>query len=290
MENFRASIASPIHLIGSAVHSGAEVNLHLMPRESGEGIRFTRTDLPHRPQFHASYDKVVDTRLCTTLGSAQGDRLSTVEHLMAALCGCGIDDVAIEIDGEEVPVMDGSSKVFVDAIQQVGVKPNGKRRDYLRVLKKVEARAGDSWARLMPADTFQMKVEIDFDNPVIGKQSFSIEAPTSSDIAFAENFGAARTFGFFDDLEKLRTFGLAQGSSLDNTIAIKDKKIMNEGTLRYENEFARHKALDALGDLALATLPLIARFESYKGGHRLNNELLHALFADKTCYTIGHDS
>jgi UDP-3-O-[3-hydroxymyristoyl] N-acetylglucosamine deacetylase len=286
----RTSIAQEIELKGAAVHSGVETSLRLLPAKSGAGISFTRTDLPHRPKFYASYDQVVDTRLCTTLGSESGDSLSTVEHLMAAISGCGIDDLDIEVGGAEVPVMDGSAKVFVDAIKQADIQPNGKPRQFLVITKAVEVRAGDSFARLTPADNFQMKVEIDFPNKTIGKQSFEIEAPSSSQVNLDSHFAAARTFGFYEDLEKLRAMGLAQGSSLENTIAIKDDVVMNKGDLRYDNEFARHKALDALGDLALATLPIIGIFHSFKGGHSLNNQLLHALFADKTCYTIRHAS
>ena len=273
--------------------------MRLVPQTSGAGITFIRTDLADQPEaarcLSARYDHVVDTRLSTTIGNRQGVTISTIEHLMAALAGCGVDDVAVEIDGAEVPIMDGSSQPFVDAIRQAGIVSNGKDRHYLRVLKLVEVRSDDGWARLSPADGFEIDVVIDFPNRAIGRQRWRAQDFSRDDHDFDTELAGARTFGFVDDFDSLRQIGLAQGASLENTIAIKKHAddqlqgtILNRHMLRYQDEFVRHKALDALGDLALAGAPLIGRFESYKGGHRLNNELLCALFADKSCYMIEH--
>ena len=266
--------------------------MRLAPQTSGAGITFIRTDLTDQPEaarsVSARYDHVVDTRLSTTIANPHGVRLSTIEHLMAAFFGCGVDDARVEIDGAEVPIMDGSSRPFVDAIKRAGIVSNGMDRHSIRVLKSVEVKSNGGWARLSPAARFELDVIIDFPNAVIGRQRFTA---TPSD--FTAHFADARTFGFVDDLDQLRQMGLAQGASLENTIAIKKHahddrhgEILNEGELRYRDEFVRHKALDALGDLALAAAPLIGRFESYKGGHHLNHQLLCALFADKTCYSI----
>lgn len=285
----RASVKNPIELTGIAVHSGHEVKLRLVPQPSGTGIFFVRTDLQTQVKVDAVYSNVVDTRLRTTIGNKTGAKFSTIEHLMAALAGCGIDDVKVEVDGAEIPVMDGSSKVFVEAIEKAGIVQNGMLREYIYILKPVEVKEGDAWARLVPSEQFEMNVEIDFDDRVIGKQSFcTSDEGNKGDISFAKNFASARTFGFVGDLEKLNQIGFAQGSSLDNTIAIQNDEILNEKGLQFDNEFARHKALDALGDLALAGTPIIGRFESYKSGHGLNNKLLHALFADNSCYNTRH--
>ena len=292
----RRSLRSEIELKGLAVHSGKQVRLRLCPQQSGKGIIFLRTDLKDEmgaPQsFTARYDKVIDTRLCTTIGNEQGGHISTIEHLMAAFAGCGIDDVLVEIDNAEVPVMDGSSQIFVEAIAQAGIVELDSIRDYIHIAKKVEVKQKDGWASLSPSSQFEMSVTIDFPNEVIGRQNFSTQGESEAWMGdFQDKMASARTFGFIEDLDHLRKMGLAQGSSLDNTIAIeKDKsdgrkgRILNERGLRFDNEFARHKALDALGDLALAGAPLIGRFESYKGGHGLNNQLLRALFADPSAY------
>ncbi len=289
MAEKRRGLADSIELTGKGIHSGADIRMKLRPHEdSGHGIMFIRTDLADRPpgetRLYPRYDKVVNTQLSTTIGNDHGVTLSTVEHLMAAFSGCGLDDVVVEIDGDEVPIMDGSSHIFVEAIHEVGIMTNGKKRSYIRVLAPVSVEEGDAWARLLPADDFEMEVSIDFAGQVIGQQNFCISGQNGCcPIDFDKELALARTFGFVEDLDRLRGMGLARGASLDNTIAIvRDdngkESIMKEQSLRFADEFVRHKALDAVGDLALAGAPLIARFESYKGGHRLNNRLLHKLF------------
>ena len=290
MAEKRRGLAHTIDLTGQGVHSGVEVSMRLRPHEgSGHGIMFIRTDLADRPseetRLHARYDNVVDTQLSTTIGNDHGVTLSTVEHLMAAFAGCGLDDVVVEINGAEVPIMDGSSHIFVEAIRDAGIMTNGRKRNYIRVLAPVLVEEGDAWARLSPADEFEMEVSIDFPDRVIGQQSFRTAGQNGCwPINFDKDIAAARTFGFVDDLDRLRAMGFALGANLDNTIAIaKDEdgvdSIMNDQGLRFDNEFVRHKALDAIGDLALAGAPLIGRFESYRGGHGLNNRLLRRLFA-----------
>ena len=296
MAEKRRGLARAIDLTGQGVHSGAEISMRLRPHEgSGHGIMFIRTDLADRPseetRLQARYDNVVNTQLSTTIGNDHGVTISTIEHLMAAFAGCGLDDVVVELKGAEVPIMDGSSHIFVEAIRDAGIMTNGKKRDYIRVLSAVLVEDGDAWARLSPADEFEMEVSIDFPDQVIGQQSFRTAGQNGCwPINFDKDIASARTFGFVDDLARLRAQGFALGANLDNTLAIaRDEdgveRIMNDQGLRYDNEFVRHKALDAIGDLALAGAPLIGRFESHKGGHGLNNRLLRALFgqADNFC-------
>ncbi len=305
MADKRRRLAGRINLAGKGVHSGSDIHIVLRPHQNSDsshlqdkGIVFIRTDLADRPpeetHLSARYDRVVDTRFSTTIGNDYGVTISTIEHLMAAFAGCGVDDAVVEIDGAEVPIMDGSSHIFVEEIRKAGIATNGKARNYIRVLMPVAVEEGDAWAQLVPADEFEMDVAIDFDNPVIGKQQFRTAGQNGSwPISFNKELAAARTFGFAEDLDRMRDMGLARGVSLDNTIGIaKDSQgkdsIMNQQGLRFADEFVRHKALDAVGDLALAGAPLIGRFASYKSGHSLNNLLLRKFFHQADNFRFEH--
>jgi UDP-3-O-[3-hydroxymyristoyl] N-acetylglucosamine deacetylase len=274
-----------VNLDGIGVHSGKSASLTLHPAEAGSGIVFLRTNLEggRERAIEARHRSVIDTRLCTVLGDPARGSVSTVEHLMAALRGLSIDNVVVEIDGPEMPIMDGSSRAFVDAIDQVGLEVLPARRRSIRVLKPVRVELGRAWAELRPYDRgFRLDVEIDFDTPLIGRQRKALDLTPQ---AFRSELAGARTFGFVKDVEQLWKHGLALGSSLDNSVAIGDERILNPEGLRFADEFVRHKTLDAVGDLALAGAPILGKFRSYCGGHKLNFMMLEALFADKSAWT-----
>lgn len=272
------TLAKEVSCVGVGVHSGAPAKLTLRPAPVDSGITFIRTDLSaEQGKIPARWDKVYDTRLCTALQNDVGGKISTTEHLMAALVGSGVDNVEVLIDGPEVPIMDGSSADFIDLIKSAGVDAQPAKRRVIRVLRQVEVRDGDKLVRLTPAAETSYSMDIAFDSRAIGAQSRSFTLKQGS---FAQELSGARTFGFLHEVEQLRAMGLARGGSLDNAVVIDGDTIMNEGGLRYTDEFVRHKLLDAVGDLALAGHPLQAAYYGVKGGHALNNQLLRALFAD----------
>lgn len=279
----QTTLRDRVALDGIGVHSGKPVSIVMHPADAGTGVVFLRTGLEDGGdrEIRARHDEVIDTRLCTVIG---GDRASvaTIEHLMAALSGLGVDNVIVEIDGAEVPVMDGSSEAFVEAIDQVGLVTLRAARRYIRVLKPVRVELGRGFAELLPYDKgFKLDVEIDFSNPLIGRQRKVIDLTPD---AFRKDVSRARTFGMVRDVKQLWGMGLALGSSLDNSVAVDEDRILNPGGLRYPNEFVRHKMLDAVGDLSLAGAPILGEFRSYCGGHTLNHMVLEALFADETAY------
>ena len=225
---------------------------------------------------------MVATSLSTVLGDAGTGQIATVEHLLAAISGLGIDNIEIEIDGDEVPIMDGSAEAFVDAIEQVGVISQAARRRYIKVLKPIRVEAGGAVAELRPHDGRQIEVEIDFDSEVIGRQAYVYDLERGD---FREELARARTFGFMRDVERLWAGGFALGASFDNTVVLGDGEVMNPEGLRYSDEFARHKALDAVGDLMLAGAPILGAYRSVRGGHRLNCAMVAALMADRDAWT-----
>ena len=235
--------------------------------------------------IRASWDNVVDTKLCSVIGNDHGSRIATVEHLMAALYANGIDNATIEIDGAEVPVMDGSSDPFVFLIEMAGVVEQSAPRRTIEILKTVEVRQGDKFARLSPSTEARFACEIDFNRAPIHRQRYEM---TLSAEGFKHEVSRARTFGFFEEVEQLQKLGFARGGSLDNAVVIKDAEVMNEDGLRYTDEFVRHKLLDAVGDLALAGAFIKGEFDAYCPGHALNNQLLHALFADPTAWRYAN--
>jgi UDP-3-O-[3-hydroxymyristoyl] N-acetylglucosamine deacetylase len=280
----QTTLAREVHLTGTGVHSGAPVSLSLHPAEADTGLRFLVTKRGRVvAEIPATVRNVKNLTLCTVIGDDAGVTVGTVEHLLAALRGLSIDNCYIEIDSKEVPIMDGSSAVFVDAIDRVDIRELSEPRKFIKVLKSVRVQEGDCWGELHPHSGFNLDVEIDFETPVIGRQRLNYEMSPG---VFRHELSKARTFGFMSDVEKLWKLGLALGADLTNTVAIGDGKIMNREGLRYHQEFVRHKMLDAVGDLALAGAPLLGAYKSYKGGHKLNSLVLQALFADGANWSV----
>jgi UDP-3-O-[3-hydroxymyristoyl] N-acetylglucosamine deacetylase len=276
------TLKNSVSCSGVGLHSGATVAMTLHPAPVDTGIVFRRTDANGRGmELLAHVDNVVDARLCTTIGDAEGRTIATIEHLMSALCGCGIDNVVIDVDGPEVPVMDGSAAPFVFLVECAGVIRQDAPRRYIEVLKPVYLEGDDRRASLRPDNVFSLDFEIDFDSAAIGKQEMSVQLVNGT---FKGEISRARTFGFAQEVDQLRKMGLARGGSLDNAVVVGDGIVLNEEGLRYGDEFVRHKILDSIGDLYLAGAPLRARFSGYRSGHALNHDLLRAMFADRTAW------
>jgi UDP-3-O-[3-hydroxymyristoyl] N-acetylglucosamine deacetylase len=282
----QTTLRAAVSLTGIGVHSGAPAGICLKPSSANSGVVFLRTGIEDMPPqlIHARHTKVSATELCTVIGERGQASVSTVEHLMSACAGLGLDNVLVEIDGPEMPIMDGSAREFVAAIEATGLTTLAAPRRYLKVLQPVRIEQGRAFAELSPAEQgFRLDVEIDFDSPVIGRQRkiFDLDAR-----AYAGEIARARTFGFMRDVEQLWKAGFAQGASLENTVAVGEDKVINPEGLRYGDEFVRHKVLDAIGDLALAGYPIVGEFRSYCGGHRMNVRILEALFADRANFAI----
>ena len=278
------TVAASVTLSGIGVHNGLGASLTLHPAEPDTGIVFLLTDERGREvEVPATHKNVCCTELCTRLGDANGTAVSTVEHLMAAISALAIDNLVIEVEGEEVPIMDGSAADFVNAIDQVGIVPQGAPRKFIKVLKPIRVEHGPAWGELTPADTTPFSIAIDFADETIGYQEVNFDL--GADV-FRDDISRARTFGFMRDVEALWSAGFALGASLENTVVVGDDRIVNPEGLRYEDEFVRHKALDAIGDLALAGAPILGCYRSLRGGHRLNVAMLKALFADPANWTV----
>jgi UDP-3-O-[3-hydroxymyristoyl] N-acetylglucosamine deacetylase len=272
---YQHTLAGPIRVAGVGIHTGLTVTLDLKPAPADAGIVFVRTDLPAGPQaIPAVGESVCETRLGTVIGNEAGATVSTIEHLMAVFAGLGVDNVVVEIDGPEAPIMEGSSALLLGAVDEVGLRRQDAPRRHILILEPIEVSGPGKRAALLPAETFEMAVEIIFDSPAIGHQSLDL---VMDEAAFRTELAEARTFGFMSEVEQLRAAGLGRGASLENTIVIEDDRVLNpEGLLR-PDEFVRHKALDALGDLYLLGAPIIGRYESSCSGHALNNALVRAL-------------
>lgn len=280
----QTTIAREVRLDGVGVHGGAPVSIILHPAGPGTGLRFlVKRDSRVIADIPAEVGNVKNLTLCTIIGDANGVTVGTVEHLLAALRGLSVDNCAIEIDGKEVPIMDGSSALFVKAIDAAGIRELHAPRRYIKVLKTVRVEDGKCWGELSPYKGFHLDVEIDFDTPLIGRQRLGLEMSPS---VFRGELSRARTFGFMRDVEMLWKKGLALGANLTNSIGIGDDGVLNPEGLRYPREFVRHKMLDAVGDLALAGHPLLASYRSVRGGHKLNANVLKALFANRTAWTM----
>jgi UDP-3-O-[3-hydroxymyristoyl] N-acetylglucosamine deacetylase len=275
------TVRTPASCAGIGLHSGKPARLTLLPAEPDTGVVFRRTDLTEASYVAARYDNVAATELGTTLRNAAGVSVATVEHLMAALSMLGVDNVVVELDGPEVPIMDGSSAAFVALIERAGLKSFAVPRKFIRVLKPVEICEGEKRAALLPHGGFSLSFEIEFKSPVVGRQALDAELGA---LTFRREIAPARTFGFLEEVELLRARGLALGGSLDNAIVIDGTRMLNTQPLRFADEFVRHKMLDAAGDLALAGAPLMARYVGRRSGHELNNRLLRALFADPAAW------
>lgn len=277
------TLKAPIDCTGVALHSGSTVRMVINPAEANTGIVFRRTDIAGKgAEIAARWDNVVDTRLCTVLGNADGVTVSTVEHVMAALAGCGIDNAIVELNGPEVPIMDGSSEPFVFLLECAGVVEHDVPRRVIRVHKFVSVSDGESTVSIGPSSRFEIDMEIDFQSQAVDHQSINLGVVNG---AFSKELARARTFGFLHEVEAMQAAGLARGGSLDNAIVVSGDRILNEDGLRFDDEFVRHKALDAFGDMYLAGGQLVGAFSGVRSGHALNNKLLHALFADDSAWS-----
>jgi UDP-3-O-[3-hydroxymyristoyl] N-acetylglucosamine deacetylase len=270
---------------GVGVHSGLPVSLTLGPAPIDAGFIFVRAGLDGADrEVQAVAESVIATEFATVLGDRNGPLVSTSEHVLAALRGMGVDNATIEIDGPEVPIMDGSAAAFVAAIDQAGVVAQSAARRFIQVLKPVQATIGESFAELRPhAGGFRAEVEIDFTNPVIGQQSYTLDL---SPERFRREIARARTFGCMNDVAGLWSAGFALGASFENTVVFDEERLLNTEGLRYADECARHKVLDVVGDLALAGLPLLGAYRSVRGGHKINHAVLKALLADRTAWRV----
>jgi UDP-3-O-[3-hydroxymyristoyl] N-acetylglucosamine deacetylase len=268
------------HSVG--LHSGRKVRMTIKPAGIGEGIVFIRKDLFSDNRIKADFENVRDTTLATTIG-LNGATVSTVEHLLSAFCGMGVDNAVVEVDAPEIPIMDGSALPFVNILKDVGTKVQGKCKKLLVIEDSVSVSDGDGRAMLYPAKEFKITYSIDFNHPLIGMQSYEM---TFSDIAYEKDICSARTFGFLKDVEYLQAKGLALGGSLKNAVVLDERRVINKEGLRSHDEFVKHKILDAIGDLSLLGMPIIGHFVAYKSGHKLNNLLLKELMAHKECWTI----
>lgn len=270
------TLKNTIRCTGIGLHGGEKTYLSLRPAPEGTGIVFHRTDMGGA-LIPAKVENVVDTRLCTTLANEDGVRVSTVEHLLAAFAGLGVDNAYVDLDGPEVPIMDGSAAPFVFLIQCAGLTEQNRPKRHIRIKKSVSIKDdGGKKVTFKPCDHFRISFLIDFDHPILSDQGAELEVTETS---FIKEVSRARTFGFLKEVETLQSNGLARGGSLDNAIVIGDFRILNEGGLRYENEFVRHKIIDAIGDLSLLGHPILGHFKGVRSGHALNNQLLRKLLS-----------
>ena len=281
----QTTLRSQATVTGVGVHSGLPVNLTIGPAPLDAGFIFVRTGLEGSDrEVQATAQSVIATAFATVLGDGEGPVVSTAEHVLAALRGLGVDNAIIEIDGPEVPIMDGSAAAFVSAIDQAGIVSQSGLRRFIEVLKPVQVAMGDSFGELRPyAAGFRAEVEIDFANPVIGRQKYAFELNPER---FRREIARARTFGCMNDVARLWSSGFSLGASFENTVVFDETRLLNPEGLRYSDECARHKVLDAVGDLTLAGLPLLGAYRSLRGGHKLNHAVLTALMADRSAWRV----
>ena len=277
------TLRNPIGCVGTGLHTGAKVSLSLRPAEADSGIRIVRYDQPDRTPVAALYDQVCDTTMCTRLGRPGGPTIATIEHLMAALAACEIDNALVELGGPELPIMDGSAQPFVFLIECAGVVEQDRPRRWIEILKPVTVCGQNKSARLEPASRFEIDCAIHFDHPLIDHQSLQF---TFTPDGFKAEIGRARTFGFADRIEELWSRGLGLGGSLKSAVVVGHDQVLSDGGLRFPDEFVRHKVLDTIGDLYTAGGPIIGRFIGRRAGHTLHNQLLRALFADPRAWRV----
>lgn len=283
---YQQTIRKAISISGIGLHSGKRVSLELVPAKANTGVRFVRTDLAaangnEAVEIPGSVDYVLSTTLATTIGVGEA-KVSTVEHLMSALWAMGVDNVLCLIEGEEIPILDGSAAPFAELIRKVGVKRQRAPRRYIKALKRIEIREGNKHAILEPSGEFKLRYTIEFPHPTIGRQEFNYTGSTN----FLKEIAPARTFGFLKDVEKMQAMGLALGGSLSNAVVLDEQKAINPEGLRFADEFVRHKVLDALGDLSLLGLPLLASIELHRAGHELQTRIIQALLSDPSSYQV----
>ena len=272
-----------IRATGVGLHSGEKVFMTLRPAAVNTGIVFRRIDLPSPVEVKAQAHLVGQTQLCTVLVDENNVKIKTTEHLLAALAGLGVDNAYVDLSSEEVPIMDGSAGPFVFLIQSAGIEEQNAAKRFIRIKKTIQATDGDKWARFEPYNGFKVGFTIDFKHPAFKKSAANAEIDFST-TSFVKEVSRARTFGFMKDIEYMRDRNLALGGSLDNAIVLDDYRVVNEDGLRYEDEFVKHKILDAIGDLYLMGHSIIGAFFAYKSGHGLNNQLLRALIADPSAW------
>jgi len=280
----QTTLRQHVTVAGIGVHSGSPATLTLHPAEANTGIVFLRCGLNGQPdrELAASFRAVIATEFATVLGDKAGPAVSTTEHVLAALYGLGVDNAVVEVDGPEVPIMDGSAQAFVAAIDQAGIETLSAPRRYIQVLKPVRVAHNGCYGELQPrARGLRVETEIEFDHPLIGRQTFAIDVDPN---LFRRDLARARTFGFMRDVSKLWSAGYSLGASFENTIVVAETRVLNPEGVRFADEFARHKAVDAIGDLALAGAPLIGAYRSVRGGHKLNHAVLTALMADRSAW------
>ncbi|MEE8400234.1 MAG: UDP-3-O-acyl-N-acetylglucosamine deacetylase [Desulfobacterales bacterium] len=277
MHFLQRTIQKPAHCSGVGLHSGKAVNVTIYPAPINHGIKFRRIDLPDSPYVSAHFNMVVDTSLATVIGH-EGCIVSTIEHLMASFAGLSIDNALVELDAYEMPVMDGSAGPFIDLIKQAGLVELEGPRSFFIIKEPIELAQNGKSVGVYPHPTFKITCEIEYDNPVIAKQSYSVEA---SDEIFECEICRARTFGFLDDVAYSKSVGLARGGSLDNAVVIDDEKVLNPEGLRFPDEFVRHKVLDCIGDFSLLGMPIIGHIKAKKSGHAFNHAFLKKFFDQK---------
>ena len=276
------TIQKTISTLGIGMHSGEKVNLKLHPASKNSGITFIRSDLNLKEEIKVKPKAVKETTLCTSLVK-NNVKISTVEHLMSAFAGLGIDNITVEVDAEEIPIMDGSALPFVYLIKSAGILEQDEPKKFIRITKEISIVQGDKWVKLKPYNGFKINCEVEFNHPAINKklEKFEINLENKS---FIDEISRARTFGFLKDIEYLRANNLAKGGSLDNAVVLDDYKILNKDGLRYKNEFIKHKVLDAIGDLYIIGSPIIGEFSAFKPGHELNNLLVRKLAAEESSF------
>ncbi len=278
------TLSNVIRATGVGLHTGEKVFLTLKPAPVDTGIVFYRVDLDQPVEIKATTESVTETVMSTTIES-NGVKISTVEHLMSAFAGLGVDNAYVELSTHEVPIMDGSAAPFVFLLQSAGIAEQNKAKKFIRIKKPLEVRDGDKWVRFEPFDGFKVTFTIDFDHPIF-KNSVQHATVDFSTTSFIKEVSRARTFGFMDDLETLRKAGLARGGSIDNAIVMDSFNILNDDGLRYKDEFVKHKILDAVGDLYLLGHPLVGAFSAHKSGHALNNQILRQLLAEEDAWEL----
>ncbi len=274
------TLAKSVSCSGIGVHSGKKASLTLHPAPVNHGIRFVRTDTPDRMSVAALFNRVVDTSLATVIGEG-GIIISTIEHLMASFTGMGIDNALVEVDAYEMPIMDGSAAQFTDLILSAGTREQDSPKHFFVVTEPIELEHGGKSVAAYPASSFKLTCTIEYDHPLINTQTYSIEL---SDRVFREEICRARTFGFLHEIEYLKRYGLARGGSLDNAIVIDKESVMNEGGLRYADEFVRHKLLDCIGDFSLLGMPILGHIVAHKSGHAFNHAFLQEVFSRKDAW------
>lgn len=276
------TLKSLVRATGVGLHTGCKVEMTLRPARPDTGIVFRRLDVDPPIEIPVSPERVTDTRLCSAL-ERDGVKIATVEHLMSALAGLGVDNAYVDLTGPEVPILDGSAAPFVFLIQSAGLEEQPAARRYLRVRKTVRVEEGDKWAQLSPYEGFRLSFRIDFEHPCLQRSGQEVMIDLAEQ-SYVKEISRARTFGFMRDVESLRSSGLARGGTLDNAVVMDEYRVLNEGGLRYADEFVKHKVLDAVGDLYMAGHPILGAFTAYKSGHGLNNKLLRAWLADATAW------